>query len=159
MSKRSHAIDTWDFIVIDDITGIKKLRSECAIDGYGFLSAVGDPRNPQEIPAIIHEDMAAWPDPRPQTATQYTPGNTIVYFLPSYAVLSVTNGIDTTFTAATTICYNAPLATVIWYVDGTLSNDGIVSTLLMSAGPHSIRMHLVDELGNEGDYTFDYEQP
>ena len=63
--KRAAYVYDRDFIVVDDISGVLKMRSECAIDGYGFLSSQGDIRNPQEIPPIINEQMAAWPDPRP----------------------------------------------------------------------------------------------
>lgn len=159
MSKRSHAILDRDFIVVDDITGIWKLRSECKIDGYGFLSAHGDPRHPQETPPVIREDMAAWPDPRPITTPQYTSDAGFVYFFPSYAVVAVAAGVSSQFTAATTVCLNAPLANATWYVDGTLAGSGIVATLAMSAGSHTIRMDLVDELGNTGTDTFTYEQP
>lgn len=159
MSKRSHAIGKWDFIVVDDITGLKKLRSECRIDGYGFLSSRGDDRNPQEIAPIIHEQMAAWPDPRPVTATQYAPDTGTVYFIPAYEILSVVNGVSTTFSAAPTVCFNAPLANAIWYVDGTQTASGIIAVVPMSTGPHTIRMVVVDEVGNTGELTFNYEQP
>ena len=62
--KRAAYVYDRDFIVVDDISGVLKMRSECAIDGYGFLSSQGDIRNPQETPPIIREQMAAWPDPR-----------------------------------------------------------------------------------------------
>jgi hypothetical protein len=158
MSKRSWAVDRWDFIVIDDITGIRKLRSECAIDGYGFLSAHGDPRHPQETPPIIREQMAAWPDPRPITANQYIPGS-VIYFFPAYAVTATAAGVSSTVTSAPTVCLNAPLAGTTWYVDGAEEATGIVATLTMAAGSHSIRMDVVDELGNTGSLTFTYEQP
>lgn len=159
MSKRSHAVGTWDFIVIDDISGIKKLRSETFIDGYGFNSAIGDPRNPQEIAPVIREQMAAWPDPRPQTPAKALPLPPVVYFIPQYEVVSFIYDISSTLDAGPTICFNAPLADVLWYVDGVFSAQGIVSELFMDGGPHSIRMHLIDQEGNEGDYTFEYEQP
>jgi hypothetical protein len=47
--KRAAYVYDRDFIVVDDISGVLKMRSECAIDGYGFLSSQGDIRNPQEI--------------------------------------------------------------------------------------------------------------
>ena len=55
--KRAAYVYDRDFIVVDDISGVLKMRSECAIDGYGFLSSQGDIRNPQEIPPIINEQM------------------------------------------------------------------------------------------------------
>lgn len=71
--KRAAYVYDRDFIVVDDISGVLKMRSECAIDGYGFLSSQGDIRNPQEIPPIINEQMAAWPDPRPIGQPVFTP--------------------------------------------------------------------------------------
>ena len=29
----------------------------------------------------------------------------------------------------------------------------------MDGGPHTIRIHLTDEYGNQGDHSFDYTQP
>ena len=71
--KRAAYVYDRDFIVVDDISGVLKMRSECAIDGYGFLSSQGDIRNPQETPPIIREQMAAWPDPRPIGQNIFTP--------------------------------------------------------------------------------------
>jgi len=71
--KRAAYVYDRDFIVVDDISGVLKMRSECAIDGYGFLSSQGDIRNPQETPPIIREQMAAWPDPRPIGQPVFTP--------------------------------------------------------------------------------------
>jgi hypothetical protein len=51
--KRAAYVYDRDFIVVDDISGVLKMRSECAIDGYGFLSSQGDIRNPQEIPLLL----------------------------------------------------------------------------------------------------------
>ena len=51
--KRAAYVYDRDFIVVDDISGVLKMRSECAIDGYGFLSSQGDIRNPQEIPQLL----------------------------------------------------------------------------------------------------------
>lgn len=66
--------------MVDDISGVLKMRSECAIDGYGFLSSQGDIRNPQETPPIIREQMAAWPDPRPIGQPIFTPSPDYQYY-------------------------------------------------------------------------------
>ena len=78
--KRAAYVYDRDFIVVDDISGVLKMRSECAIDGYGFLSSQGDMRNPQEIPPIINEQMAAWPDPRPIGQPIFTPSPDYQYY-------------------------------------------------------------------------------
>lgn len=159
MSKRSHAIGAWDFIVVDDITGIKKLRSETFIDGYGFNSAVGDPRHPQEIAPIIREQMAATPDPRPMTPAQALPLPPVTYFIVQYQVLSVISSVSTTFSAANTVCFNADLADASWYVDGALVATGIWAVVPMDSGSHEMRLDVIDRDGNTGTLTFDYDQP
>ena len=78
--KRAAYVYDRDFIVVDDISGVLKMRSECAIDGYGFLSSQGDIRNPQETPPIIREQMAAWPDPRPIGQPIFTPSPDYQYY-------------------------------------------------------------------------------
>jgi len=74
-----------DFGVIDDISGFRELRTNCAIDGYGFLAKDGDPRNPQEIPPDFTEEIATWPDPRPVGELAFLP-STIIYFIIQYTI-------------------------------------------------------------------------
>lgn len=162
-SKRAAYVYDRDFIVVDDISGVWKMRSQCAIDGYGFLSANGDPRHPQETPPDIREDMAAWPDPRPVSPAVYVPEPGYVYFVVQYEIVDVQqfHGFGTTtFSAANTICFNAPLSTCTWTVDGVLAATGIEVTLTLS-GPvtHTIVMEVTDIQGHAGSLTFTYDQP
>lgn len=162
-SKRAAYVYDRDFIVVDDISGVLKMRSQCAVDGYGFLSANGDPRNPQEIPPDIRDDMAAWPDARPIGPAYFVPEPAYVYFIVQYDVVSVElfPGYGTTaFSAGPTVCFNAPLAGCDWYIDGVLADSGINVTLTMTGGvTHSIRMVVTDTQGHTGELTFSYDQP
>lgn len=137
------------------------MRSQCAIDGYGFLSSDGDPRNPQEIPPDIREDMAAWPDARPISPATFVPEPAYVYFVVNYEVVSATPyagyGVSV-LSAGATICFDAPLAGCDWYVDGVLAASGINVTLTMTGGNHSLRMDVTDTQGHTGTATFTYYQ-
>jgi len=156
--KRAAYVYDRDFIVVDDISGVLKMRSECAIDGYGFLSSQGDIRNPQEIPPIIREQMAAWPDPRPIGLPVFTPSPDYQYFLFNYFVLSVQSG-STTFDATASVGLNAPIASMDWYVDDVYVVSGLIPTVTMSGGVHTISVLITDDYGNEQTFTFEYEQP
>lgn len=159
--KRAHRVYDRDFIVVDDISGVLKMRSQCAIDGYGFLSSNGDPRNPQEIPPDIREDMAAWPDARPISQATFVPEPAYVYFVINYEVVSATPmpgyGISE-LSAGATVCFDAPLAGCDWYVDGVLAASGINVTLTLSGGNHTLRMDVTDTQGHTGTATFTYYQ-
>ena len=155
--KRAAYVYDRDFIVVDDISGVLKMRSECAIDGYGFLSSQGDIRNPQEIPPIINEQMAAWPDPRPIGQPVFTPEPDYQYFLFNYSVLSVQYG-STTFDATATVGLNAPIASMAWSVDGVYAVSGLVPTVPMTNGLHDISVLITDLFGNEQTFTFEYDQ-
>ena len=109
--KRAAYVYDRDFIVVDDISGVLKMRSECAIDGYGFLSSQGDIRNPQEIPPIIREQMAAWPDPRPIGQPVFTPSPDYQYFLFNYFVSDIADD-SSTFDATASVGLNAPIASI-----------------------------------------------
>lgn len=156
--KRAAYVYDRDFIVVDDISGVLKMRSECAIDGYGFLSSQGDMRNPQEIPPIINEQMAAWPDPRPIGQPVFTPEPDYQYFLFNYFVSSV-NDESTTFDATASVGLNAPIASIAWSVDGVYVTTGLTALLTMIAGAHDISVLLTDLYGNEQTFTFEYDQP
>ena len=156
--KRAAHVYDRDFIVVDDISGVLKMRSECAIDGYGFLSSQGDIRNPQETPPIIREQMAAWPDPRPIGQPVFTPSPDYQYFLFNYFVLSVQSG-STTFDATASVGLNAPIASMAWSVDGVYVVSGLVPVVTMTQGLHDISVLLTDLYGNEQTFTFEYEQP
>ena len=155
--KRAAYVYDRDFIVVDDISGVLKMRSECAIDGYGFLSSQGDIRNPQETPPIIREQMAAWPDPRPIGQPVFTPSPDYQYFLFNYFVLSVQSG-STTFDATASVGLNAPIASMDWYVDDVYVVSGLVSTVTMMGGVHTISVLITDDYGNQQTFSFEYEQ-
>lgn len=155
--KRAAYVYDRDFIVVDDISGVLKMRSECAIDGYGFLSSQGDIRNPQEIPPIINEQMAAWPDPRPIGLPVFTPSPDYQYFLFNYFVLSVQSG-STTFDATASVGLNAPIASMDWYVDDVYVVSGLIPTVTMSGGVHTISVLITDDYGNQQTFSFEYEQ-
>ena len=156
--KRAAYVYDRDFIVVDDISGVLKMRSECAIDGYGFLSSQGDMRNPQEIPPIINEQMAAWPDPRPIGQPIFTPEPDYQYFIFNYTIFDVVNG-SSSFDATTSIGFNAPIASIAWSIDGVYAATGLVVTLSMSAGDHVIDAVLTDTLHNTTTFTINYTQP
>lgn len=157
-SKRAAYVYDRDFIVVDDISGVLKMRSQCAIDGYGFLSADGDPRNPQEIAPIIREQMAAWPDPRPISPANYINDLTNVYFIFDYFVVSVQSD-STTFDATASYGFNGPIALMQWYVDGVLIVDGLAPAVSMAVGEHQISVKLTDIYSNSQTFNFDYTQP
>lgn len=157
-SKRAPYVYNRDFIVVDDISGVLKLRSQCAIDGYGFLSSQGDPRNPQEIAPVIREQMAAWPDPRPITPAEYINDLDVVYFLFNYVVVSVASR-QTVFDATASIGFNGPIASMAWSVDGVYDTSGLVPTVTMDAGLHTISVLLTDTYGNQQTFEFEYTQP
>lgn len=154
--KRAPYVKTCDFIVVDDISGVWKLRSQCAIDGYGFLSSDGDQRHPQETPPDIREQMAAWPDPRPISPPTFQSDSGVVYFIGQYEVVTYDSGVSATFNGANSIGLNGIIVSIDWYLDGTYVGTGFELLIPMSAGTHSIRMHFTDQYGNEGDYTFSY---
>lgn len=156
--KRAAYVYDRDFIVVDDISGVLKMRSECAIDGYGFLSSQGDIRNPQEIPPIINEQMAAWPDPRPIGQPVFTPSPDYQYFIFNYTVFDVVVGASS-FDATTSISFNAPISSIVWSVDGVYAASGLVVTLSMSSGDHVINAVLTDTLQNTTTFTINYTQP
>jgi len=155
--KRAAYVYDRDFIVVDDISGVLKMRSECAIDGYGFLSSQGDIRNPQEIPPIIREQMAAWPDPRPIGQPVFTPEPDYQYFLFNYFVSDIADD-SSTFDATASVGLNAPIASIAWSVDGVYVTTGLIVTLLMSVGVHDISVLLTDLYGNEQTFAFEYTQ-
>ena len=155
--KRAAYVYDRDFIVVDDISGVLKMRSECAIDGYGFLSYQGDIRNPQEIPPIINEQMAAWPDPRPIGQPVFTPEPDYQYFLFNYFVSSV-NDESTTFDATASVGFNAPIASMAWSVVGVYVVSGLTPTVTMSGGVHTISVLITDDYGNQQTFSFEYEQ-
>ena len=155
--KRAAYVYDRDFIVVDDISGVLKMRSECAIDGYGFLSSQGDIRNPQEIPPIINEQMAAWPDPRPIGLPVFTPSPDYQYFLFNYFVSDIADD-SSTFDATASVGLNAPIASIAWSVDGVYADTGLIVTMLMSVGLHDISVLLTDLYGNEQTFTFEYTQ-
>jgi len=157
--KRAHLVYDRDFIVVDDISGVWKMRSECKIDGYGFLSANGDPKHPQETPPIIIENMAAWPDPRPRGIPQFTPEPNYVYFIGNYEVISVDAGVGTLFNGANSIGLNGIIVLIAWYLEGIYVGTGFEMDIPMDGGPYDITMHFTDQYGNQGDYTFTYDQP
>ena len=156
--KRAAYVYDRDFIVVDDISGVLKMRSECAIDGYGFLSSQGDMRNPQEIPPIINEQMAAWPDPRPIGQNIFTPSPDYQYFIFNYTIFDVVNG-SSSFDATTSISFDAPISSIVWSVDGVYSATGLVVVLLMDDGLHDIQAVLTDLNGNTTTFSFEYTQP
>jgi len=157
-SKRAAYVYDRDFIVVDDISGVLKMRSQCSLDGYGFLSSQGDPRNPQEIAPVIREQMAAWPDPRPIGPANYLPEPDYVYFIFSYFVVSVQSG-STTFDATASYGFNGPIASMAWSVDGDEVATGLVPEVPMDAGDHIISVVLTDIYGNSQTFSFDYTQP
>ena len=154
--KRAPYVKTRDFIVVDDISGVWKLRSQCAIDGYGFLSSDGDPRHPQETPPDIREQMAAWPDPRPISPPTFQPDSGVVYFIGQYDVVTYDSGVSATFNGANSIGLNGIITSIAWYCDNAYVGTAVELLMPLSAGTHSIRMHFTDQYGNEGDYTFSY---
>ena len=156
--KRAAYVYDRDFIVVDDISGVLKMRSECAIDGYGFLSSQGDIRNPQEIPPIINEQMAAWPDPRPIGQPIFTPEPDYQYFIFNYTIFDVANP-STSFDATTSISFDAPISSIVWSVDGVYSATGLVVVLLMDGGLHDIQAVLTDTNGNTATFIFEYTHP
>lgn len=156
--KRAAYVYDRDFIVVDDISGVLKMRSECAIDGYGFLSSQGDIRNPQEIPPIINEQMAAWPDPRPIGQPIFTPSPDYQYFIFNYTIFDVVNG-SSSFDATTSISFDAPISSIVWSVDGVYSATGLVVVLLMDDGLHDIQAVLTDLNGNTTTFSFEYTHP
>lgn len=156
--KRAAYVYDRDFIVVDDISGVLKMRSECAIDGYGFLSSQGDIRNPQETPPIIREQMAAWPDPRPIGQPVFTPSPDYQYFIFNYTIFDVVNG-SSSFDATTSISFDAPISSIVWSVDGVYSATGLVVALLMDDGVHDIQAALTDANGNTSTFSFEYTQP
>jgi len=156
--KRAAYVYDRDFIVVDDISGVLKMRSECAIDGYGFLSSQGDIRNPQEIPPIINEQMAAWPDPRPIGQPIFTPEPDYQYFIFNYTIFDVVNG-SSSFDATTSISFDAPISSIVWSVDGVYSATGLVVVLLMDDGLHDIQAVLTDLNGNTTTFSFEYTHP
>ena len=155
--KRAAYVYDRDFIVVDDISGVLKMRSECAIDGYGFLSSQGDIRNPQEIPPIINEQMAAWPDPRPIGQNVFTPSPDYQYFLFNYTVTDVSYG-SSTFDAFASVGLNAPVASIAWTVDGVYAETSFTPTLDMDEGSHDLSVLLTDLYGNEQTFDFVYVQ-
>ena len=98
---------------------------------YGFLSSQGDIRNPQEIPPIINEQMAAWPDPRPIGQPVFTPSPDYQYFIFNYFIVSVQPR-ATTFDATASVGFNAPIASVEWSVDGVYVISGLVPVVTMT---------------------------
>ena len=156
-NKRNHRINDRDFVVVDDITGIRKMRSECKIDGYGFLSAHGDRRNPQETPPIITEDMAAWPDPRPITPPNYISYNDYVYFTFSAEFVDYVIDTSVTFDASGSMGLNGPVTLYEWAVDGVYVATGMIAAVPMNSGTRDITLRLTDVYGNTGTYTFEYE--
>jgi len=156
--KRAAYVYDRDFIVVDDISGVLKMRSECAIDGYGFLSSQGDIRNPQETPPIIREQMAAWPDPRPIGQPIFTPEPDYQYFIFNYTIFDVANP-STSFDATTSISFDAPISSIVWSVDGVYSATGLVVVLLMDDGLHDIQAVLTDTNGNTATFIFEYTHP
>ena len=156
--KRAAYVYDRDFIVVDDISGVLKMRSECAIDGYGFLSSQGDIRNPQETPPIIREQMAAWPDPRPIGQPVFTPSPDYQYFIFNYTIFDVVND-SSSFDATTSISFDAPISSIVWSVDGVYSATGLVVALLMDDGLHDIQAVLTDTNGNTSTFSFEYTQP
>ena len=156
--KRAAYVYDRDFIVVDDISGVLKMRSECAIDGYGFLSSQGDIRNPQETPPIIREQMAAWPDPRPIGQPVFTPEPDYQYFIFNYTIFDVVND-SSSFDATTSISFDAPISSIVWSVDGVYSATGLVVALLMDDGLHDIQAVLTDTNGNTSTFSFEYTQP
>ena len=151
--KRAAYVYDRDFIVVDDISGVLKMRSECAIDGYGFLSSQGDMRNPQEIPPIINEQMAAWPNPRPIGQPVFTPSPDYQYFIFNYFIIDATE-FTLTYDAITSIGFNAPIASYAWYVDGVYQTDGSTATLTFSGDSGSVSVALTDIDGNSQTFTF-----
>lgn len=156
--KRAAYVYDRDFIVVDDISGVLKMRSECAIDGYGFLSSQGDYRNPQEIPPIIREQMAAWPDPRPIGSPVFTPSPDYQYFLFNYTVTDIADD-SSTFDATATIGLNYPVASMDWSIDGIYAGTGRIVILMMIAGIHNISVVVTDTFGNQQSFAIVYEQP
>jgi len=153
--KRAAYVYDRDFIVVDDISGVLKMRSECAIDGYGFLSSQGDMRNPQEIPPIINEQMAAWPDPRPMGQPVFTPSPDYQYFLFDYVVTNI-DGSIITFDALGSIGFNAPIVSYDWYLSGVYLDSGGIVALQLNGGNNNMSVKLTDEYGNTSTFNFVY---
>lgn len=156
--KRAHLVYERDFIVVDDISGVWKMRSECKIDGYGFLSANGDPKHPQETPPIITENMAAWPDPRPRGIPQFTPEPNYVYFIFQYNI-DLVGMLETTFDVYNSISLNGVLVNALWSVDGVDTGiTGLKVTIPLTFGDHVIGVTLVDNYDNQQSFSFNYTQ-
>jgi len=161
--KRAAYVYDRDFIVVDDISGVLKMRSECAIDGYGFLSSQGDIRNPQEIPPIINEQMAALPDPRPIGQPVFTPSPDYQYFIFSYQVTGgycndddACSGVAT-FDATLSFGINYPISSIVWSIDGVYAATGIVVNLAIpSDSDYTITAAFTDTYGNTQSFSFTF---
>jgi len=161
--KRAAYVYDRDFLVVDDISGVIKMRSECAIDGYGFLSSQGDYRNPQEIPPIINEQMAAWPDPRPIGQPVFTPSPDYQYFIFSYEAV---NGFcnddmacsgEITLDATLSFGLNAPISSIQWSIDGVYAVTGlIVDLVIASDSDYTITALITDTYNNTQSFDFTF---
>ena len=135
--KRAAYVYDRDFLVVDDISGVIKMRSECAIDGYGFLSSQGDIRNPQETPPIIREQMAAWPDPRPIGQPVFTPSPDYQYIIFNYQFTGgyCNDDVDcsgvATFDATLSFGINYPMSSIEWSIDGVYAATGVFVDLVI----------------------------
>ena len=161
--KRAANVYDRDFIVVDDISGVLKMRSECAIDGYGFLSSQGDYRNPQEIPPIINEQMAAWPDPRPIGLPVFTPSPDYQYFIFSYQVTAgyCNDDVDcsgvATFDATLSFGINYPISSIEWSIDGVYAATGVVVDLAIpSDSDYTITAAFTDIYNNTQSFDFTF---
>ena len=161
--KRAAYVYDRDFIVVDDISGVLKMRSECAIDGYGFLSSQGDYRNPQEIPPIINEQMAAWPDPRPIGLPVFTPSPDYQYFIFSYQVTAgyCNDDVDcsgvATFDATLSFGINYPISSIEWSIDGVYAATGVVVDLAIpSDSDYTITAAFTDTYNNTQSFDFTF---
>jgi len=153
--KRAAYVYDRDFIVVDDISGVLKMRSECAIDGYGFLSSQGDIRNPQEIPPIINEQMAAWPDPRPIGQPVFTPSPDYQYFFFNYVVTNIKNRRER-FLDQKNIRDNVLRWAYDWYLSGVYLDSGGIVALQLNGGNNNMSVKLTDEYGNTSTFNFVY---
>jgi len=87
----------------------------------------------------------------------FTPSPDYQYFLFNYFVLSVQSG-STTFDATASVGLNAPIASIDWYVDDVYVVSGLVPTVTMSGGVHTISVLITDDYGNQQTFSFEYEQ-
>ena len=161
--KRAAYVYDRDSSVVDDISGVLKMRSECAIDGYGFLSSQGDYRNPQEIPPIINEQMAAWPDPRPIGLPVFTPSPDYQYFIFSYQVTAgyCNDDVDcsgvATFDATLSFGINYPISSIEWSIDGVYAATGVVVDLAIpSDSDYTITAAFTDIYNNTQSFDFTF---